>query len=95
MKLSRYEQETVINYNEAETTASVYTHDTKLLAKLSRLAAKYPRQVWQEGENSYPVPKSCIFVREPYSDERRAAARERAKLSGSTPPPRGLRSKME
>ncbi len=31
MELSRYEQETIILYNQAEQTASVYTHDPKLL----------------------------------------------------------------
>ena len=33
MKLSLYEQETIILYNQAETTAEVYTHDPKLLGK--------------------------------------------------------------
>ena len=30
MKLSKYEEETVVLYNEAQSTASVYTHDPKL-----------------------------------------------------------------
>ena len=42
MKLSLYEQDTIILYNQAETTAEVYTHDPKLLGKLRRLAEKYP-----------------------------------------------------
>lgn len=42
MKLSLYEQETIILYNQAEATAEVYTHDPKLLEKLRRLAEKYP-----------------------------------------------------
>ena len=29
MKLSRYEQETIILYNQAEATAEVYTHDPR------------------------------------------------------------------
>jgi len=29
MKLSKYEEETVLLYNEAQSTASVYTHDPK------------------------------------------------------------------
>lgn len=40
MKLSKYEEETIILYNEAEATASVYTHDPRLLAKLKRLMGK-------------------------------------------------------
>lgn len=93
MRLSRYEQETVINYNQAEQTASVYTHDPKLLKKLARLAEKYPEQIRQERENTYTVPKSCVLIREPYSEQRRAAARERAKTAGIRPPDRGASSK--
>ena len=40
MKLSLYEQETIILYNQAEATAEVYTHDPRLLEKLRRLAEK-------------------------------------------------------
>ena len=51
MKLSLYEQETIILYNQAEAiilynqaeaTAEVYSHDPRLLEKLRRLAEKYP-----------------------------------------------------
>lgn len=45
MKLSLYEQETIILYNQAEATAEVYTHDMTLLKKLRRLAEKYPEQI--------------------------------------------------
>ena len=45
MKLSLYEQETIILYNQAEATAEVYTHDPRLLEKLRRLAEKYPDQI--------------------------------------------------
>lgn len=93
MRLSRYEQETVINYNQAEQTASVYTHDPKLLKKLARLAEKYPEQIRQERENTYTVPKACVLIREPYSEQRRAAARERAKTAGIRPPDRGAGSR--
>lgn len=93
LRLSRYEQETVINYNQAEQTASVYTHDPKLLKKLARLQEKYPDQVRKERENTYTVPKACVLVREPYSEQRRAAARERAKAAGVRPPDRGAGSR--
>lgn len=49
MKLSRYEQETIILYNQAEATAEVYTHDPRLLEKLRRLAEKYPDQIVKKG----------------------------------------------
>lgn len=86
MKLSKYEKETIILYNQAEPTASVYSHDSKLLEKLARLSENYPQQIQPDGPNRYIVPKGCVLVREPYSEERRAVARERAKSGGYTPP---------
>ena len=37
MKLTPIEQETILLYNQAEDTAEVYTHDRKLMEKLTRL----------------------------------------------------------
>lgn len=45
MKLSLYEQETIILYNQGEADAEVYTHDPRLLEKLRRLAEKYPDRI--------------------------------------------------
>ena len=39
--------------------------------------------------------KSCVSVREPFSDERRRAASERAKNAGYTPPARSIYSENE
>ena len=86
MKLSLYEQETIILYNQAEATAEVYTHDPKLLEKLRRLAEKYPDQIVKKARQPFTVPKRCVSVREPYSAERRKAASERAKAAGYKPP---------
>ena len=96
MKLSKLEQESIILYNEEEPTASIYTHDPKL----KRLAEKYPDKVYPDkavhaGAVSYAVPKSCVSVREPFSDERRRAASERAKNAGYTPPARSIYSENE
>ena len=76
MKLSLYEQETIILYNQAEATAEVYTHDPKLLEKLRRLAEKYPDQIVKKDRQTFTVPKRCVSVREPY----------RAKAGGYRPP---------
>ena len=61
MKLSKLEQESIILYNEEESTASIYTHDPKLKRKLKRLAEKYPDKVYPDkavhaGAVSYAVP---------------------------------------
>lgn len=40
--LSRWEQETIINYNNEEKGASVYTADPVIQRKLDKLVEKYP-----------------------------------------------------
>ena len=45
MELLRIEQETIVLFNEAEATASVYTHNRKLREKLERMARKFPDKV--------------------------------------------------
>ena len=86
MKLSRYEQQTTLLYNQPEATAEVYTHDPRLLEKPRRLAEKYPDQTVTKDRQTLLVPKRCVSVREPYSAERRKAASERAKAAGYRPP---------
>jgi len=93
VKLTKYEQETIILYNQGESKADVYTHDPALIDKLERLSEKYPTQIIRNDSRSFTVPKRCVSVREPYSEERRAAARARAKSLGTKPPTRGIRSK--
>lgn len=100
MGLSQYEMETILLYNQAEPTASVYTHDPKLIKKLRPLSEKYPDKIYPErkehpGAVSYIVPKSCVSVREPFSDERRRAASQRAKQAGITPPKRSVSPQNE
>lgn len=41
-KLSRYEQETIVNYNNEEKTASVFTCDPVVQRKLDKYVNKYP-----------------------------------------------------
>ena len=85
MKLSLYEQETIILYNQAEATAEVYTHDSRLLEKLRRLAEKYPDQIVKKDRQTFTVPKRCVSVREPYSNQRRKAASEWWELKRKQP----------
>lgn len=83
MKLLRYEQETVINYNAGEQTATVYTRDKAVMRKLDTLAVGFPdtyiliRQ--DEVSRTYSFPKSYISYRKPrrLSVEQREKARER------------------
>ncbi|MCJ7856536.1 immunoglobulin [Lachnospiraceae bacterium NSJ-143] len=94
MELSRLEQETIILFNEAEPTAEIYTHNKKLRKKLERLSQKHPDKIaFKSGQPggavSYTVPKKSIVVQEPYSDERREAARQRAIQGRFSPPKQG------
>lgn len=97
MKLLPEERETIILWSDAEDTASIYTHDRKLKARLKQLSQKFPGQfsVAQKehpGAVSYIVPKSCISLHSPFSEARRKKLSEKAKKAGRTPP---LRQKEE
>lgn len=95
MKLTQLEQETIILYNQAESTAEIYTHDPKLLNKLTKMAEKHPDTVFQKDGRRFVVPKKCVSIREPYDEQRRAAARERALAGGYKPPKRGTSAQTE
>ena len=42
-KLSKYEKETIINWNEADDTASIYTFNADLKRRLAEFSRKYPQ----------------------------------------------------
>ena len=97
MKLTPAERETIILFDDAGSIANVYTHDHKLIEKLKRLHEKYPDQIFPDrktraGAVSYTVPKCCVSIRSPYSEERRKADSERAKKAGVVPPGRKPRN---
>ena len=97
MKLTPAERETIILFDDAGSIANVYTHDHKLIDKLKRLHEKYPDQIFPDkkaraGAVSYTVPKRCVCIRSPYSEERRKADSERAKKAGVVPPGRKPRN---
>ena len=48
MKLTPAERETIILFDDAGSTANVYTHDHKLIDKLKRLHEKYPDQIFPD-----------------------------------------------
>ena len=88
-KLSKYEKETIINWNEAEDAASIYTFNADLKRRLAEFSRKYPRlcrleRSTTEGSVTYVIDKSSLSIRlvPPNSEERRAAAREYAKQHG-------------
>ena len=71
-KLTKAEQETVINFDNELDTASSYTHDSRLIKKLRELRKQYPEQFILEhrehGSVTYTIPKRCVGIRPPYSE---------------------------
>ena len=82
MKLSRYEQETIVNYNAGEQTTTVYTRDRTVMRKLDRLVAGFPDTYKLTGQDevskTYSFPKSHVSYRKPrtVSTEQRERARQ-------------------
>ena len=88
-KLSKYEKETIINWNEAENLASVYTFNASLKRRLADFSRKYPllcrlERSTPEGSVTYVLDKSRLSIRlqPPMSEERRQKASENAKQNG-------------
>lgn len=87
MRIPKAELETIIRYDEAEPTASVYTTNAKLLAQLNAMALEFPDVVKLESINpdgiarEYTLPKKLIAIRKPVrmTAEQRAALAERAR----------------
>ncbi len=69
MKLSRYEQESILNYNAGEQTATLYTRDKAVMRKLDTLAADFPDTYNLIGQDevskTYSFPKSYVRYRKP------------------------------
>lgn len=83
MKLTRYEQETIINFNAGEKMATVYTADPAVMRNLDSLVIGYP-DIFKcikgnDISKTYEMPKSAVTYRKPrkLSEEQRKAAKER------------------
>jgi hypothetical protein len=86
MKLTRYEKETIINFNEAEATANIYTHNGGLIRKLDALADQRPEEAkrgrsFPDGGREFTVPKRWVKVNASriLTEEQRAALVEQGK----------------
>ena len=77
MKLSRYEQETIINFNAGEEMATVYTRDPAVMRRLDALVIEFPEVYRCIGvtdiDKTYEMPKSSVTYRKPrkLSEEQR------------------------
>lgn len=86
MKLSRYEQEVVINFNADEDTATLYTSDPVWRRKMDKLVEQNPTHFKcirsDEVSRTYSFHKRLLCVRSKFktmtfTDEQKAKARER------------------
>ena len=88
--VTKVERETIVNFNEAEDTAVIYTYNNDLKKRLATFASKHPDickltvDNKEFGSVTYEIQKSRISFRlvAPYSEERRKAASEYAKKNG-------------
>ena len=70
MKLTNIEKETLFNFNEAESMASVYTCNEALKRQLLELCRSHPDQVCQTAANAdggltFELPKKWLKVSPP------------------------------
>ena len=84
MGLTKYEMETIYNYNQEEPLASCYTMDRALIRRLDALAEKHKEITVaraDEGVREYTFPKKWIKVRAPkeLSEEQRENMAKRAR----------------
>lgn len=86
MKLSKYEQETIINFNAGDRNATLYTRDRKVMREMDELVSKYPDIYHLDSQTdidkTYSFSKSCVKYRKPrvLSKDQRAQARKRMRL---------------
>ena len=88
--VTKEERETIVNFNEADDIATIYTFNSGLKKRLAAFAEKYPdlcRLIVDDavyGSVTYEIQKSRVSLRliAPYTEERRKAASEYGKTHG-------------
>lgn len=87
MSLTRYEQETLLNFNEGEDTMNVYTHNRALRRRMEQLSQERPEECtlykvtrWGEAVE-FCCPKSWLRINPPrkaapLSEEQKQQRRE-------------------
>ena len=70
MTLTKVEQETIVLFNEAEATASVYTHNAALQRILLELCQSHPAQASRTEDNgngglTFEIPKKWVKIAPP------------------------------
>lgn len=85
MVLTKIEQETILNFNEDEPLANLYTYNPKLQKRFDQIAAEHPELVSRKagsfGAVTYDFPKKLLIVsfQRPLSEAEQQRRSERAK----------------
>lgn len=81
-RLSKYDKETSINYNNGEPDAEIYTYDRRLINTLKKKNIKFISNA--DGSVLCRIPKTWIKISTPrnVSDEARKIFAEKAKRIG-------------
>mgnify|MGYP004599953979 FL=1 len=83
MRLSRQEQETIINFSAGDQTATLYTRDPVVMRKVDALVIEFSDTFKCIGktdiDKTYEMPKSAVTYRKPrkLSEEQRDSMRQR------------------
>lgn len=68
-KLSRYEQEVVINFNADEKEATIYTANPAWMRKMDKLCKEFSGVIrlkeWTEVSKTYVLPRNLIRIGKP------------------------------
>lgn len=67
--MTKYEMETIVNYNAGEHIATVYTRDKAVMHKLAQLVREYTENYklikQTDIDKTYSMPKSYVNYRKP------------------------------
>ena len=83
MSMGKIEEETIINFNARELTATLYTMDPAVIKKMDALVIEFPEDykciAETDIDKTYLLPKKCISYRgrRHLNQEQREAAKER------------------
>lgn len=76
MSITNLEKETIVSFNEAESTAEIYTHNIKIINKIMKMQASHPEEYQvkvnpQDGGVTCVLPKRrlSLHFKKPRSEE--------------------------
>jgi hypothetical protein len=90
MRLTKQEQETIINFNQKEDTAYIYTCSKPWMTHMEKHLGLTPTTIYEQEARAYECPKE--WIRKPRRP-RKLSSKQKARLSDRLPLERILSSK--